>query len=229
MDKSILLIEDDIHLQAELKEYLLIYFRSVLCASDGKEGYKLYEEHAPDAIFSDINLPYLSGLELIEKIRQTDMQTPIVILSAFASNEYLLKAIELHLVTYLIKPISTQKLQAAIEKVLFEIDTTQIQLSQGFSWDPQNYALFYKQKQIKISKNEATLIKILVANRSQFIMPQELYYDIFFHDEPTNTNAIVQLLSRFKKRVFKQIGTDDFFIENLYGCGYKIKAHKSKM
>lgn len=140
---TILLIEDDIPLRNEIEEFLSIYFDTIITANDGKEGLELYKLHKPNAIFSDINIPYLNGLELIKQIRNNDQETPIVILSAHTNHEYLLKAIELKLVTYLIKPIETKKLQEAIEKILNTIVFRDvISLNNGYRWDNTKWKLF---------------------------------------------------------------------------------------
>ena len=66
-------------------------------ASNGEEAYNLYLEHYPDIILTDITMPKMCGLTLIEKIRENDNTTHIIVLSAHNEEEKLLKAIELNL------------------------------------------------------------------------------------------------------------------------------------
>ena len=110
-DISILLAEDEEELREFLKEYLQIFFTKVHTAESGDEAYKLYEDKKPDIIITDINMPSMDGLTLISKIREDDSDTKIIVMSAHSEEEKLLKAIELHLETYLIKPINAEKLK----------------------------------------------------------------------------------------------------------------------
>ena len=80
-------------------------------AKDGFEAVKLIDEHKPDLIFLDIQMPKLNGFEVLELIHHK----PKVIFTT-AYDEYALKAFELNSVDYLLKPIKAEKLQQAIEK-----------------------------------------------------------------------------------------------------------------
>ncbi|MAD41803.1 MAG: DNA-binding response regulator, partial [Arcobacter sp.] len=106
IDKNIkiLYVEDDDIARENGVEYLENYFENIYEASDALTALKLYEKHQPDIIITDIQMPKLNGLEFVQRIRKTDSKTQVIVISAFSDKDYLLKAIELQLVKYLIKP-----------------------------------------------------------------------------------------------------------------------------
>ena len=77
----------------------------------------------------------------------------------------------------------------------------------------------YKDDKISIAKNEILLMKLLLENKSRLLTSSEIYEN----DEDINGRNIVQILSRFKKKITQLINSDEFFIDNIYGSGYKIK------
>lgn len=75
---KILYIEDEEIIRDSAVEYLNFYSNHVYSALDGIDGYKKYLDIKPDIIICDIIMPNLNGLELIEKIRRTDLDTQII-------------------------------------------------------------------------------------------------------------------------------------------------------
>ena len=102
---KILYVEDDEIARENGVEYLQNFFEQIYEASDAIKALQLYEKYQPDIIITDIQMPKLNGLEFVKKIRQKDKKTQIIIITAFCDRDYLLKAIELQLVKYLVKPV----------------------------------------------------------------------------------------------------------------------------
>ena len=89
---------------------------------NGLEGFQTYQENklheTPfDLILSDINMPQMSGIEMLEKIRVNDTETPVIFSTARSETEYLLKAISLNTVYYALKPIDIEDIVQKIEQV----------------------------------------------------------------------------------------------------------------
>lgn len=74
-------------------------------AEDGEEALKIISEYLPEIILMDINMPFMNGLEVIEKIRHLDPNSKIIIISGYGQFEYAQKALELGVFSYLLKPI----------------------------------------------------------------------------------------------------------------------------
>ena len=111
---TLLYVEDEPLIRQNALEYLRRYCNTVLEAQDGKEALQVYEAHKPDIIITDIKMPKLNGLEMATHIRQTDKETPIIMTTAHTDTEYLLRAVELQLVKYIVKPVTDDKLTEAL-------------------------------------------------------------------------------------------------------------------
>lgn len=91
-------------------------------AENGKEAAELVEKHLPDIVVTDIQMPFMSGLELSEWIRSAYPATKIIILTGFEEFEYAQKAIRLGIDEYVLKPFSSAELSAVLSKVKNQID-----------------------------------------------------------------------------------------------------------
>ena len=112
---SVLYVEDQKDIQEEFVDILSLFVDNVILASNGQEGLEKYHEHLPDIIITDIQMPVMSGLDMIKEIRNKDMETPIILTTAFNENSYLLDAISLGVEHYLLKPIMLPRLQERLE------------------------------------------------------------------------------------------------------------------
>src|SRR4051812_24835825 len=81
--------------------------------SDGFEGLKAIQQHQPDLIFLDVQMPKINGFEMLELV-----DTPPAVIFATAFDEYAIKAFETHAVDYLLKPFSKDRFTKAIDKYL---------------------------------------------------------------------------------------------------------------
>ncbi|MEK3877682.1 response regulator [Paenibacillus sp. FSL M7-0420] len=90
-------------------------------ASNGEEGLALALQHRPDVIITDIRMPFMNGLELIEKIREQDMLVGIVVLSGYDEFQYAQAALRYGASTYLLKPINIEELADTVRCVGDEI------------------------------------------------------------------------------------------------------------
>ena len=220
-DISILVAEDESELREYLQEYLKIFFKRVYIAKCGEEGYEQYLQKKPDIILTDINMPKMDGLTMIKLIREADEETDIIIMSAHSEQDKLLQAIELKLVTYLIKPINSQKLKDVLFKIVdrLRISKKRIYINDDIYWDKTSSTLWNSDKQISLKEKERMLFQLLCSKTNQAFTAE----DIFNHIYGGNTEkvfseyAITSFIKRFRTKLPQDI------IQNEYGIGYKIE------
>lgn len=87
-------------------------------ASDGEEALQLIQEYQPEIILMDINMPFMNGLQVIEKTKELDPNSKIVIISGYDQFEYAQKALELGVFSYLLKPIQYRDFKNIIVKAM---------------------------------------------------------------------------------------------------------------
>ncbi len=110
-----LIIDDEPLARMVVKEYLLSFSEIELIqeCGDGFEGLKAIQQHQPDLIFLDVQMPKINGFEMLELVEQ-----PPAVIFTTAFDEYAIKAFEAHAVDYLLKPFSRDRFTKAIEKFL---------------------------------------------------------------------------------------------------------------
>jgi len=89
----------------------------IYTAKDGQEALKIYKDEKIDIILLDINMPKMSGLDVLKAIREEDSETQVVFVSAFSDSTNLIKAINLGVSAYIVKPYSTLQLKETIKKI----------------------------------------------------------------------------------------------------------------
>jgi DNA-binding response OmpR family regulator len=221
---KLLYIEDDKDIQSIYLDILQEYVYRVYCANDGEEGYELYLSYRPDIILLDINMPKIDGLTLAKRIRDIDKEVKIIITTAYGEQEKLLKAIELYLIKYILKPIEIDILREALSKAVEEIEHQKSNnkhiflLDKDTIWNSKTESLTNNGKEIKLTKNERRLLSFLSLDKNKvftfFEIFNHLSYDDF--DKEYDANQIRALVKLIRKKIPKDA------ISNVYGEGYKF-------
>ncbi len=116
-DITVLYVEDEKNVREQTLRMLGILFQNIETANDGLEAWEKYQEGRYDIVFTDISMPRMDGLTLIQKIKEQESSQKIVIFSAYNTAEYLLEAIELGVDGFIMKPIEMDKMILTIKKV----------------------------------------------------------------------------------------------------------------
>jgi len=217
-DLTLLYVEDEPLIRKNAVEYLNRYCYKVLEAENGLVALEIYNTHKPDLIISDIKMPKLSGLEFASEIRKEDKSTPIILATAHTETEYLLKAVELQLIKYIVKPITAEKLTEAL---IMACDTLNdenshcVLLNQHTNYDTLNQTLIINNKLVKLTHNELLFFDFLVKNQQRAITYEEIE-NIIWAYEGMSMDALRSLVRGIRKKL------DGDFIENVSGVGYRL-------
>jgi DNA-binding NtrC family response regulator len=114
--KTILVIEDEEKARRVVGLHLASQGYEVKAAGTAEEGWKLADQ--ADLVLTDLKLPGMDGLELLEKIKQQNAQTPVIVMSAFGTVENAVEAMKRGAVDFLPKPFSLDHLTVVVEKAL---------------------------------------------------------------------------------------------------------------
>ena len=123
---KLLYVEDDVSARETTLKLFNNFFKNITTANDGQDGLQKYNEGNFDLIISDINMPNLNGLEMLEKIREIDKDISVLMLSAYNDSEYFLEAISLDIDGYIIKPLVHEQFLKALYKVVQKIQLFEI-------------------------------------------------------------------------------------------------------
>jgi len=215
---KVLYIDDEDNIRKSAVEYLSFYCDNIYQAEDGVSGLEAYEKHSPDIIITDIKMPKLNGIEMVKKIRQKDKKTKIIIATAFLETSYLLKAVELGLIKYLIKPITANKLLPVLKSCTEDIveEKSVFKLGDDFIFDIFNKALFYKEELVFLAKKELMFLELMIKNHNRAVKYDE--FDNYIWDGQMSEDAIRTVVKELRKKISKEA------VKNLSGIGYQINA-----
>jgi signal transduction histidine kinase len=111
---TVLYVEDDPTTRVEFARFLRRRVGRLVEASDGSEGLARFREERPSLVVTDIEMPALDGLAMVEEIRRLDVDVPIVVTTAFEHVDYLRRSIEAGVDKFVTKPVDVDRLEAAL-------------------------------------------------------------------------------------------------------------------
>ncbi len=117
---KILYVEDNDDVREQTQKLLSNFFDEIIIAIDGKDGLKKFEEHKDslNIVFTDINMPNMNGIEMLEGIRKINTTIPCIVISAHNESNFFLQTIKLGVDGYLLKPINVQQFLDTLTKIL---------------------------------------------------------------------------------------------------------------
>ena len=212
---TVLISEDDDKVRKRLKNTLSFYFKNVYEANNGTIAYKLFISKKPDLLISDIKMCDGDGIELVKKIRKTNLYTPIIILSAYSKEEYLLKLINLKIDQYILKPTTNKCLFKAISQALNTQNSTILPLSLHVSLNTNNNTILYKKESTVLRKKEKDFLELLYQNKNN-ITKYELIQEYIWGNKIMTQDALKTFIKELRKKLPVQL------IKNVIQEGYTL-------
>ncbi len=213
---SVLYVEDEDGIRNNIEEILKHLFKEISSAKNTSEAYIKYLQHKPDLIITDIKLGNETGIDFLKKIRTSDSKTRVIITSAYTDLNYLLEATELHLIKYIVKPITNDKLMEALESFVKSYDDNKIyNLNTNWIFDSTNSIVSNGIEDFSLTKKEAIFLKLLVS-KNRIITYEELENSIWDEDSLMTSNAMRLFIKNFRKKLPEK------FLKNIQGVGYKL-------
>jgi DNA-binding response OmpR family regulator len=225
---TILYAEDMDETQQNYGAFLEDAFRKVFYAADGEEAWELYTAKKPDVLLLDINMPRLDGLALAQRIRENDRSTKLIMLTAYADQEKLLTATELHLTKYLQKPVRRNDFKAALNKVVEELESERqhndlLILDEEFSWNRSLTSLFCNGEEVSLTKSERLVLTLLASEKKSIYSTED--FASWFYKKKSQKVLTEDGLKGVIKRLRKKLPQDA--IDNVFGVGYRFHVLSS--
>ncbi len=218
LNLTLLYVEDDEIIRQNAVEYLCDYFKEVYQAQDGMEALEVYQEKKPNIIITDIEMPRLNGLGMAKKIRREDKSTPIVITTAFTDTEYLIEAVELQLIKYIVKPITSKKLNEALALISKYLHINSIvSIDKDKQYDNLNKCLMIDKELVTLTHKELQLFDLLAKNHHRVVNYEEIENSVWY-GEYMSKDALRALIRTLRKKL------QGDYIENVSGFGYRLKV-----
>jgi len=214
---TVLYVEDDLEIRESITEFLNRYCKVVYACDSSEEGIELYYKFHPDILLLDINLPGMSGIDFASRVREVDKKTRILISTAYTDKTFMLRAIELELTRYLVKPVTSFELFSAFERCIEQLNPYEsVRLGEGFVYSKAKSAVLKDDEVITLRKKEAELLEFFLSCEGEVIR-YDILEDSIWSDSVMTRDAIRSQIRNIRKKV----GIDLF--ENISGIGYKFQ------
>ena len=204
---TVLYVEDDDEVRENIASSLAYFVKSVDSASNGDKAYEIYKKILPDIIITDIDMPGMNGLELAARVRESDSFIPIVVTTAYTTEEFLLDAVSLHLERYLVKPVTLAKLKESLESCyekLHELNRIAITFSTGYTYNMTSHIMQDENGELVALQNkEKLLLELLIKNINTVTYYSEIEDEVW-ESESLNRGSLKSLVVKLRKKLGKE-------------------------
>jgi len=214
-------MEDDIILNEIISEHLEENKHQVTSCFDGDSAQdKIYSETF-DLLLLDVNVPNVSGFELLKEIRKKDIKTPTIFITSASMLEDIEEAFSLGCDDYIKKPFELRELDLRINNIrrLNNIlPTSKIELFKDIYLDSGNLYIEIDNKAIHITQKESKILQYLIKNKTRNISIEELSLNIWSYEDSPLSSTI----RTYIKNLRKILGEES--IVNIRGVGYRFNT-----
>ncbi|MBU0923519.1 response regulator transcription factor [bacterium] len=218
---KILIIEDDEKIVSFLKKGLVEECYVVDSATNGDEGLYLASVNEYDLILLDIQLPVKDGIEVCKSLRDSNNQTPIIMLTAKDSIEDKIKGLDIGANDYLAKPFSFAELLARIRVQLRSNNSVLLKLSiADLELDLLNKTATRANENIVLTSKEFTLLEFLIKNKDRVLSETMINSALSSFEDSNISNIVNVYIYRLRNKIDKKF--DKKLIKTIRGIGFKI-------
>ncbi len=226
-NKKILLVEDDPNFGTVLKDYLSLNDYDVTLAKDGLEGLIMFKNDVYDLCILDVMMPRKDGFSLAKDIRTTNLEVPIIFLTAKTMKEDVLKGYQAGADDYLNKPFDSEVLLYKIKAILqrkegdenVEEDKFEFKLGKFDFNSKLRHLSFDNGEPQKLSPKESKLLKLLTIYKND-LMPRELALTKIWRDDNYFTSRSMDVYIAKLRKYLKL--DENVEILNIHGEGFRL-------
>lgn len=230
---SILLVEDEENLHTTLKLNLELEGYEVTSAYDGMAAMKAVKEEYFDLIIMDIMLPEADGITVIQNIRLTNTDVPILILSAKSHNEDKVLGLKKGADDYLTKPFNLEELLLRVSKLIQKNKRLQQKSTIGDTYQFGGHTIDFKAQEavnangekIELSKKETMLLKLLIENKNEVVPREKILQSVWGYNVYPTTRTIDNFILNFRK-YFEADSRNPKYFHSVRGVGYKYSNNE---
>ena len=193
-----------------------------LRAADGASAMTITREQQPDLVILDVNMPRMTGFEVIERMRQAGIMTPTILLTARHSREDTVTGLRLGADDYVKKPFGLEELLLRVAAVLKRtsgaIDEIVLQCGK-VEMNLDVHQVTVEEVVIELSATEFRLLRYLMENKNRVLSKQQILDAVWGIDFDSNTTVVETFVSYLRKKLDQQ---DEKILVTVRGVGFKI-------
>lgn len=230
MQKTALIIEDDINIADLIHMYLEKDDFKTIVSHDGNDGIENFKYYKPDIIILDLMLPSIDGWEILRQIRKTDNKTPVIILSARSDTVDKVGGLDIGADDYLTKPFEAKELLARVHAVMRrsagEEEKTKIVDLDKLRIDLNSYDLVVNGVKTNATPKEIELLFYLASHPDKVFARNQLLSEIWGFDYFGDSRTVDVHIKRIREKLVDI--SSKWEIKTVWGIGYKFGAAEEK-
>jgi DNA-binding response OmpR family regulator len=223
----ILLVEDEPQMQRGLRDNLEFEGHEVSVQGDGNSGLQTLLHESFDLVILDVMLPQMSGFDIVRKLREKGIRTPILMLTAKGEEIDKVLGLELGADDYVTKPFSLRELIARVNALLRRAipggpGDTMMKLGDVLV----NFASYIGSKngkEFSMTPKEFEILKYLWQHRNETVSRDDLLTNVWGYDESVSTRTIDNFILKIRQKI-EDDPTHPKTIFTIHGTGYKLIA-----
>jgi two-component system response regulator TctD len=214
----VLIIEDTEDLGGALLHYLVAEGHAADWALDAEQAMEMLSSASFDVVALDLGLPGRSGTQLLEWLRRTKSETPVLVMTARAGIEEKIRHFNLGADDYLCKPFDLRELDARIAALLrrrYGLASSAVTIA-NLTFDGEARRVTVDGQPVELSGREYRLLEFFIARRGRIVSKEQILDQLFSFDAEVSPNVIELYVSRLRKK----LESCRFVIRTVRGLGY---------
>lgn len=222
----ILLVEDEENIREVVKLNLELENFEVVATGNGKDAIRYFQEQHFDLIILDVMLPEIDGFQICEQIRLTDMEVPVIFLTAKDAVGDRISGLKKGADDYLTKPFVLEELLLRINNLIKRTSKSPENTPEVFEFGPNriNFITFEADGilgRFVLTKKEAMLLKLLIDRRNEVVSRQQILQSVWGYDVYPSTRTIDNFILKFRRN-FEGDSKNPKHFHSIRGVGYKF-------
>ncbi len=217
----VLIVDDESGVRDLITDALSLVNMDSVTAAHGMEALTKMREHSIDLVILDINMPTMDGYEVLERMRQSDLTTPVIVLTARLDREDTKRAFELGADDFVRKPFGIEELTLRVQAVLRRTspqDTPHEHLRVGdITMDLDSHVVEIKSTRVELSPTEFRLLQFFLENPGRVLTKDQLLSHVWGMDNYADPNVVETYVSYLRKKC-----GDSFALRTVRGIGYQL-------
>jgi len=232
MRKTVLIVDDEKNIVDILSFNLKREGFEVITAYDGEAALEQYKKHRPSLILLDVMLPLIHGFDVCRKVRETDKQTPIIMLTAREEETDKVLGLDLGADDYITKPFSLRELQARIKANIRRMDVQEqedrenednAKHASSLTIDTERFDAFINGRATELTQREFELISFLAASPGKVFSREELLNKVWLYEYYGDLRAVDVAVRRLREKI-EEDPSQPRYVMTKRGVGYYFSS-----
>lgn len=220
-----MVVDDELGVRELIGDALRLGGFDAVEAADGHEALQILRHTQPNLLIIDVNMPVMDGFELLERLRNRGVDTPVIMLSARGERTDVTRGLQLGADDYVRKPFGLEELLLRVQAVLRRAGSAEEPNAALYCGPIELDARVHRVKRdgvvIDMSPTEFRLLEYLLAHQTRVVTRTELLRQVWGIDFDTDTSVVDTYISYLRRKLH-----DDNFsgIKTIRGVGFQIEA-----